>query len=90
MTTSLNLYDVKVRRVVALAALGPGDAVALAHLAAGAGVPEGVSLARATTELLVDGVAELDGLGRFRAGLHVEVVILLEEIVNDSPSQSQL
>ena len=30
MTTSLNLYDVKVRRVVALAALGPGDAVALA------------------------------------------------------------
>ena len=69
MTTSLNLYDVKVRRVVALAALGPGDAVALALLAAGTGIPEGVPFA-------VDGVAELDGLGRLSAGLHVEVVIL--------------
>ena len=76
MTTSLNLYDVKVRRVVALAALGPGDAVALAPLAAGAGVPEGVPFARARTELRFDGVAELNGLGRSSAGLHVEVVIL--------------
>ena len=76
MTTSMNLNHGEVRRVFALAALGPGDAVAMARLAAGAGVPEGVPFARAPTELLVDGVAELDGLGRSSAGLHVEVVIL--------------
>ena len=45
MTTSMNLNHGEVRRVFALAALGPGDAVAMARLAAGAGVPEGVPLA---------------------------------------------
>ena len=86
----MNLNHGEVRRVFALAALGPGDAVAMARLAAGAGVPEGVPFARARTELLIDGVAELDGLGRSSAGLHVEVVILQEEIVSDSPSQGQV
>ena len=79
---SLNLNHVEVRRGVAPAALGPGDAVALAPLASGAGVPEGVPDARVPAELLLDGVAEFDGLGRFSAGLHVEVVIL--QTIRDS------